>query len=323
MDTLPHRSGFRFLNIGLHIRSDSEELLRFFQDSYQRFRTTAPTEHEFSVQTRLNGSPWRGTFRSRSYECGVLKTGQGFVFCRRDRKTDSEELILFSNGQQQPISHADALDSAETDHTPEDNEHLFSFAQTALLNTLARLLPEHHLFHAAALTWQESGLILSGTSGQGKSSLSLALIKHGCKFLSDDIACVDPARNQLEPFARKLNLRQRGLPILNRLLPKKEIIPGSTDMEEIFPDSIGGPAPLRCLFLLRGFADQATIRPVPQHQALLEALQNSHTLVQQPAQALLRFAPLFSRMRCYELLAGDLDTTAALICNRMEADADR
>ncbi|MCI5136722.1 MAG: hypothetical protein D3920_17020, partial [Candidatus Electrothrix sp. AW2] len=101
--------------------------------------------------------------------------------------------------------------------------------------------------------------------------------------------------------------------------------PGSADMEEIFPDSIGGPAPLRCLFLLRGFADQATIRPVPQHQALLEALQNSHTLVQQPAQALLWLAPLFSRMRCYELLAGagDLDTTAALICNRMEADAGR
>jgi hypothetical protein len=94
-------------------------------------------------------------------------------------------------------------------------------------------------------------------------------------------------------------------------------------MENVFPKSIGSSAPLRCLFLLRGFAEQAAISPVPQRQALLEALRLSHTPVQHPAQTLFRLAPLFSQMRCYELVAGDLDATATLICRQMEADAGK
>lgn len=297
-------------------------MLRFFRDSYQRFRSSTPAEHEFLVRTDMNGSPWRGCFCSQKQEYGVLKTGEGFVFRCKDKDFGTEKLTLFRNGQQQPISRADALRSADANRAPEDNGHLFSFAQTALLNTLAGLLPEHHLFHGAALTRNGSGLILAGASGQGKSSLSLALVKHGCRFLSDDIACVHPAKNQLEPFARKLNLRRSGLPVLRRLLPNKQINSGPTDMETVFPDSIGGPVPLRCLFLLQGFAEQAVISPVPQRQALLEALQHSHTSVRQPTRTLFRLAPLFSRMRCYELFAGDLDATADLICRQLEADTD-
>ena len=232
LTSLPYRASFRFLNIGLQIRTDSEEMLRFFRDSYQRFRSSAPAEHEFLVRTDMNGSPWRCSFRSQSHEYGVLKTGRGFVFRRRDKDTDTEELTLFSNGRQEPISRTDALRNADAKYTPKDCGHLFSFAQTALLNTLAGLLSAHHLFHAAALTWRDSGLILAGISGQGKSSLSLALVKHGCKFLSDDIDCVCPVSRQLIPFPRRLNLRQSGLSVLRRLLSDKEIRFGPTDMEE-------------------------------------------------------------------------------------------
>lgn len=315
---------FRFLNIGLQIRTDSEEMLQFFQDSYQRFRSSAPAEYEFLAWTDMNGSPWRSSFHSQQHEYGVLKTRQGFVFRCKDTGSGTEKLTLFRRGgQQQPISSADAVRSADVECTPEDQEHLFSFAQMALLNTLAGLLPEHHLFHGAALTWHGSGLILAGAAGQGKSSLSFALVKHGCKFLSDDIACVHLAGNQLAPFPRRLNLRQSGLPLLSRLLGDREISPGPVDMEEIFPNSIGGPSPLRHLILLKGIADRPEIRPISERQALLEALRLSHTPVHRPAEMLFRLAPLFSRLCCYELTAGDLDATAALICRQMEMDASR
>ena len=319
---MTHCGGFRFLNIDLQIRTDSEELLHFFQDSYQRFRSTASVEHEFSARMQQNGSPWRGIFHTKKQEYGVLKTGRGFVFSCKDIDTGIEKLTLFRNGRQQPISRADALRNADLSRTAEDREHLFSFAQMSLLNTLAGLLPEYHLFHGAALTRNDRGLILAGAAGQGKSSLSLGLVKHGCKFLSDDIACVNPIGNQLIPFPRKLNFRRRGIPILRNLMNERVINPGPVDMEEIIPGGSGDKAPLHSLFLLRGIAQQAAIQPIPHRQALLEALRLSHTPVQQPTQTIFRLAPLFSRMRCYELFAGDLDATAALICKQMETDAD-
>lgn len=320
--SMPHCVAFRFLNVSLQVRTDSEELLRFFQNSYQRFRSNASSGHEFSVQMQTNDSLWRSTFHSEKQEYGVLKTVDGFVFCCKNKESGSEKLTLFRNGRQQPISRADAIRNADVSHVAEDSEHLFSFAQMALLNTLASLLPDYHLFHGAALTWNNRGFILAGAAGQGKSSLSLALVKHGCKFLSDDIACVNPTGNQLIPFPRKLNFRRRGIPILRNLMSESEINPGPVDMEKIVPGCSGDKASLRCLFLLRGITQQATINPVSQRHALLEALRLSHTPAQHPTQTIFRLAPLFNKIRCYELFAGDLDATAALICNQMKIDAD-
>ena len=59
----------------------------------------------------------------------------------------------------------------------------------------------HSAFHCSALTHNNQCFFISGVSGAGKSSTSLELIKHGCKYLCDDIAIVDSYENMMIPPA--------------------------------------------------------------------------------------------------------------------------
>lgn len=322
---LPFTNSYIFLNTGVKISTDSNIFLESVEKMYWRFAgKNFSDEHEFQVITKSKDSFYCAAVIFYGYNYFIFKTKRGFVFSGDRSISGIDNLVVFEKGQICPVSYNNVIHILDTKKSPIDQESIFSLIHMMLTRSISSLLfPEHYILHAAALSCKKNGFILAGKSGFGKSSLSLALVKHGCKFLSDDIACVCPATQQLVPFPRSLNLRQNGLLVLRRLLSDREISSGPTDMEAVFPNSIGSTVRLRCLFLLQGFAEQAAINPVPQRQALLEALRLSHTPVRQPAQTLFRLASLFSQMRCYSLVVGDLDATADLICRQMEADAGR
>jgi hypothetical protein len=59
---------------------------------------------------------------------------------------------------------------------------------------LIELLKRHGLYsvHAAALSVRGWGVLLAGSTGAGKSTLSIALLRAGCEFLGDDIVFLRP-----------------------------------------------------------------------------------------------------------------------------------
>jgi len=63
--------------------------------------------------------------------------------------------------------------------------------------------------HCACVAWRDSGLLLVGDSGTGKSTLSLALAQAGLDFLSDDRTLVSEERGKLRAWAFS---RVAGLP---------------------------------------------------------------------------------------------------------------
>ena len=73
-------------------------------------------------------------------------------------------------------------------------------------NTLTRVR-SHLLFHAAALSWCGKGVILAADSGCGKTTLTLALVRHGFKFLSDEVAALALKNGELVPYPRSLSVR--------------------------------------------------------------------------------------------------------------------
>jgi hypothetical protein len=314
---LPFEDSFRFIEINVQIRSDSNELLRFFKRTYARFHINVPhAEHEFRVIMKPKHSPCQVAIQSHNHHYLVFKTTQGFVFNEKNLESGAEKMVRFDGGPPYPISLSETLSTL--DNSEGDPKQLFSFVQMALLRTLAILMPQHYLLHGAAVSWHEEGLIFAGASGRGKSSLSLALVKHGFKFLSDDVSCLNLSNHQIEPFPRCLNLRRHGLPLLQNLLKKINLTQGAIDIEAIFPNSVGSTCPLRYLFLLKGFQSEPEIKHIPKRQALWQALPLSHTPVIHPAKALLRLAPLLNQVRCYELAVGELDATVALIQDWVE-----
>lgn len=75
-----------------------------------------------------------------------------------------------------------------------------------LRNTLARI-HSHLLFHAAALSYQDKGVILAADSGCGKTTLALALLQRGFKLLSDETAALEYHSGKLSPYPRCLWVR--------------------------------------------------------------------------------------------------------------------
>jgi hypothetical protein len=64
------------------------------------------------------------------------------------------------------------------------------------------------MFHAAALAWQGRTLILPGTIGAGKSTLTAWLISKDFQYLTDELVFVPCGSEGMRVFTRPLNLKR-------------------------------------------------------------------------------------------------------------------
>jgi len=75
-----------------------------------------------------------------------------------------------------------------------------------LLQALMTRLREHYFVHAAALVWRGRALVLPGLSRAGKSTLALALVLEGARYLSDELLAFTRA-GRAEPLPRAFKIR--------------------------------------------------------------------------------------------------------------------
>lgn len=66
-----------------------------------------------------------------------------------------------------------------------------------------------HLFyvHAGVVALDERGVVLPGLSRAGKSTLTLALLRAGARFLSDELLAFDPTSGTARAFPRAIKIR--------------------------------------------------------------------------------------------------------------------
>lgn len=69
--------------------------------------------------------------------------------------------------------------------------------------------PELLFLHAAALARGERAWLLAGDSGAGKSTTTWALLHHGWRYLSDELAAIDLASGRVHPYPHALCLKHR------------------------------------------------------------------------------------------------------------------
>lgn len=109
-------------------------------------------------------------------------------------------------------------------------------------------------FHAGAVARGRTGIVFPGGSGRGKTTLTLALIGAGYRFLSDEICLVDPLSLSARSFPRSIFLREDGVGLFGDLnvgrylgdifvmrekkclfeIEKKSIQPGGVDVRVCF-----------------------------------------------------------------------------------------
>jgi hypothetical protein len=124
-----------------------------------------------------------------------------------------------------------------------------------IIRALVARIRSHILIHAGAVVHQAQGFLLVGDSGHGKTTLVLALLRRGFRFLSDEVAALGRADGMVAPFPRSLHLRPGTLERVGYgALP--DDIPAWTagqfiDIERIQPGSLGASAPIRRVIVLQ------------------------------------------------------------------------
>ncbi len=85
---------------------------------------------------------------------------------------------------------------------------LFALQQDIVVG-IQRLRPELVFVHAAVVEHNGRAFLLAAPSGSGKSTLCWALLHHGFRLMSDELAPADPRTLRIKPFPLAVTLKAR------------------------------------------------------------------------------------------------------------------
>ncbi len=83
--------------------------------------------------------------------------------------------------------------------------------------------------HSAVLESNGRALILPAPPGSGKSTLCSALMHHGWRLLSDEMALLDPLSGDLIPSPRPISLKNASIDVMRRRVPEAVMGPVAFD----------------------------------------------------------------------------------------------
>jgi len=157
---------YHILNLNVSIESDSKDLLDRFDQDYGWFRIPS-----------LNGNgPLTFSLHISSAKIPAAITTR--VFNRQSPIVNRQSLM----GHPSPVS----------------------YALQQIVRTLFAELTDFIVLHAGVLERDGQVLILSGPPGVGKSTLTLALLEQGFRFLSDDFCPIERRTGLVHPFPRSV-----------------------------------------------------------------------------------------------------------------------
>ncbi|MFQ6062219.1 MAG: hypothetical protein ACE5J9_03460, partial [Methanosarcinales archaeon] len=99
-------------------------------------------------------------------------------------------------------------------YTTDNYSDLLQYLDWYIMNTIISGLKELYLIHAGVVALGDKGLVFPAESGAGKTTLIMELLKHNFKYLSDEIAPIDPSTLRVLPFPKGLNVKD-GTAIFN------------------------------------------------------------------------------------------------------------
>jgi hypothetical protein len=96
--------------------------------------------------------------------------------------------------------------------------------------------PHAILLHAGAVERNGMVVVIAGSSGRGKSTLTAALVRSGLGYLTDELVIIEPSTNRVRPYPKALDLGASSLELLD--LSPEGVFP--SDKFRVSPLSIGG-----------------------------------------------------------------------------------
>jgi hypothetical protein len=169
-----------------------------------------------------------------------------------------------------------------------------------------------HFVHGAVVYAGQGDILLTGNSGAGKTTLSLALAARGLQVGCDDIAVLNPLDGLLQPHVRCFHIDARSAELLAGL--GLELPADALRDQFVTPFDLGMPEPPparpRFVFLLEPERRQApSIVPETQAQAASALLLQTGRGRFSDLESVRAIARLTGAARCFRLWSGDLAAT--------------
>jgi len=197
---------------------------------------------------------------------------------------------------------------------------------------LAEEVKEYYLLHAGVVARDGAGIMLPGPPGSGKSSLTMALLRQGYRYLSDELAVVDVSTGCLHAFPKPLSLKAPSLfPHLGdrkhvwfgpEIGASKKARRGGRDYqpvwyvhpEDVRPDAVGESVPIRfVIFPQYAAGAMPELQPLPRGQAVRGLLRNSVNFRRFGRDALYLLTRLAEQAQCFSLPIDGLEAPVRLV----------
>lgn len=183
------------------------------------------------------------------------------------------------------------------------------------------------VIHAGVVTIDGRAVLLSGRSGAGKSTLTLALVRAGAGWLTDELALIATDDVTVFPYPRTIHVSPQTvalLPELDFLAPRpRQALGGDSewsvspnDVMRAFGGKLATPTRLAGIVLL---SDRPDATRVPRLRAVPAALATMELLGETPATArdftgtMARLAAITQNVACVQLDVGGLQATEATV----------
>lgn len=193
---------------------------------------------------------------------------------------------------------------------------LFQFEKDVILE-LQRRRSDLYFLHSAVLERRGRAILLAADSGSGKSTTAWGLLHHGFRYLSDELAPIDPGRMVVWPYPHALCLKAR--PAAPYAVPTETLDLGRTLQvpASALPAAalIAEPMPIGALFFVRHRPelDAPTLRRMEPAEAGVRLYVAALNALAHPHRGLDAALRIAAAVPCVELWTTDLAATCVAL----------
>jgi hypothetical protein len=169
------------------------------------------------------------------------------------------------------------------------------------------------VLHAGGVVLEEAGVIISGPSGAGKTTLTAALVRDGFSYLTDEALAIDPATSLLQPYPKALTIQRGSWELLADLRPPhSDFSPRVWHVAptDIRPNAIAAAVPPTVVLFPspEGLVEGGVvgIEEVSRSEAAVQLAQQCFGLSATATRTLPVLADILARCACFRLSTVDL-----------------